>query len=94
MSVEPDDRDNPARPGYAIEDRITLTTRGGSSYDSGPITQTRGDHDSPLDECELWTKFEDCLMVAEAGASARALFDTLMRLDEVSDARVLAKLLG
>ena len=66
VSVEPDDRDNPARPGYAIEDRITLTTRGGSSYDSGPITQTRGDHDSPLDECELWTKFEDCLMIAEA----------------------------
>ena len=94
VSVEPDDRDNPARPGYAIEDRITVTTRGGTSYDSGPITQTRGDHDSPLDESELWTKFEDCLMVAEAGASARALFDRLMRLDDVNDARTLAKLFG
>ena len=94
VTVAPDDRDNPARPGYALEDRIIIDTRDGLHLDSGPLTQTRGDHDSPLSVNELWRKFEDCLTVAEAGASARSLFDALMRLDDANDARVLAKHFG
>ena len=92
--VAPDDRDNPERPGYAIEDRVTIDTRDGQHFDSGPITQTRGDHDSPLHSEALWNKFEDCLAIANTRASAKKLFDALMKLDDIDDVRTLMRLMA
>lgn len=83
VTVQPDDRDNPDRPGYALHDHIVIDTRDGQQFDSGPITRTRGDHDSPLRSEDLWNKFEDCLTRAESTASARQLFDTLMAIEKV-----------
>ena len=94
--VQPDDRDNPDRPGYAIHDRVVIVTRDGHELDSGPITNVRGDHASPLRRDELWSKFEDCLRVADAadaGVRAAPLFEALMRLDEVAHVRNLVALM-
>ena len=87
--VQPDDRDNPDRPGYAINDRVMIDTRDGRQLDSGPITRTRGDHDSPLNGDELYTKFADCLAVAHKGVPTQRLFDALMALDEIGHVREL-----
>lgn len=94
VAVVPDDRDNPDRPGYAIHDRVVLTRRDGRELDSGPIAHVRGDHDSPLSMDELWAKFEDCIRAAGVRLPARALFDRLMDLEEVADARELAALMA
>ena len=91
--VEPDDRDNPDRPGYAIHDRVAIHTRDGRQLDSGPLTRTRGDHDSPLSRAELWAKFADCLTVAQPGVPAAPLFKALIALDEVADVRELITLM-
>ena len=87
--VEPDDRDNLDRPGYAIHDRVIVETRDGRRLDSGPIVSVRGDHDLPLRRDELCAKFEDCLAVSGTGMPAERLFDMLMRLDEVGHVREL-----
>ena len=63
-------------------------------FDSGPITQTRGDHDSPLHSEALWNKFEDCLAIANTRASAKKLFDALMKLDDIDDVRTLMRLMA
>ena len=91
--VMPDDRDNPERPGYAIHDRVVVDNRDGRRFDSGPITNVRGDHDSPLRRDELWTKFEDCLTGANSGMPAQRLFDTLMSLDQLDHVRELIALM-
>ncbi len=91
--VTPDDRDNPDRPGYAIYDRVVIDTRDGRQLDSGPLTNVRGDHDSPLRRDELWTKFADCLTVAQAGMPAERLFDALMALDELGHVQELVALM-
>ena len=67
--------------------------RDGRRLDSGPITNVRGDHDSPLDRDALWTKFDDCLRFAGAGIPAERLFDALMRLDKLGHARELIALM-
>ena len=91
--IEPDDRDNPDRPGYAIHDRVRVDLRDGSRLDSGPIVSVRGDHDLPLRRDELWAKFEDCLAVSGTGMRAERLFDALMRLDELAHVRDLMELM-
>jgi 2-methylcitrate dehydratase PrpD len=91
--VTPDDRDNPDRPGYAIHDRVVIDLRDGTRFDSGPITETRGDHDSPLTPDELWVKFEDCVAIGKAGIAAKPLFAALTGLDDVEHVKEIAELL-
>ena len=92
--VVPDDRDNPARPGYAIHDRVVVETRDGRRLDSGPIASVRGDHDLPLRRDELRAKFDDCVGVGGARMPAKRLFDALMRLDELAHVRELMALMN
>lgn len=94
VRVVPDDRDNIDRPGYAIHDRVIVARRKASKLDSGPIAHVRGDHDSPLSIDDLWSKFEDCIRVADAGLNARALFDQMVNLAQVMNIRDLGGKLG
>lgn len=89
----PVDREDPRRPGYAIYDQVTLETRDGRRLDSGHITSVRGDHDSPLQRDELWTKFQGCIQVGNARIPAQSLFDALMSLDKVPNARELIRIM-
>jgi len=82
-----DDREDPTRAGFASHDRVVIETRGGQRLDSGPITQVRGDQDSPLARDELWAKFQDCVRAGNAGIPAEPLFDMLMTLDKVPHVR-------
>ena len=91
--VEPDDRDNPERPGYAIHDRVVIDTRAGRRFDSGPLTSVRGDHDSPLGRDALWIKFDDCLKFSGAGQPSERLFEMLMALDRLGHVRELIELI-
>lgn len=89
-----DDRDDPDRPGYAIHDRVVVSTHDGRRLDSGPVAHVRGDHESPLRADELWAKFEGCLAVADATYPAKALFDALMHLDRIGNVRELVALMA
>jgi 2-methylcitrate dehydratase PrpD len=92
--VVPDDRDNPDRPGYAVHDRVVIDLRDGTRFDSGPITATRGDHDSPLSRDELWIKFDDCIAAGKTGVAAAPLFEALTALGAIGHVRELAALLA
>lgn len=87
--VVPDDRDNPDRPGYAIHDRVMIDFNDRSTLDSGPITNVRGDHDSPLRREELETKFRDCMAASSMKVAPDALFGMLTALDTVGHVRDL-----
>ena len=89
VSVDPDDREDPATPGYTPDDLVTVETDNGMLLESRKITSVRGGPDLPLTREELWVKFDDCLRVGAAGVPARALFDSLMSLDQLAHVRRL-----
>lgn len=80
--VAPDDREDPALPGYAPYDLITVLLKDNRTIESRRVTTVRGGPDHPLSSDDLWAKFEDCAQVGGMQA-ARPLFDALMALDQV-----------
>ena len=74
-----------ARPGYAAHDQVVLEIKDGRRLDSGPIRNARGDHDFPLGQDDLRTKFEDCLLAFDPDACPDAAFDALMQLEDLPD---------
>jgi 2-methylcitrate dehydratase PrpD len=87
--VKEDEREDPAAPGYAIYDEVTLETDGGKKKDSVQVTNVRGSPDLPLAREELWAKFEGCVQVGTANVKARDLFDALMSLERLAQVRNL-----
>jgi len=93
VTATADTRLHPTRPGYSVCDQVVIELRDGRTLDTGPISQIRGDADAPLKPEQLWAKFEDCLRVGPPWLSARPLFDALMTLQQVPQARDLVELL-
>jgi 2-methylcitrate dehydratase PrpD len=87
--VKQDEREDPAAPGHAIYDEVTLETEGGARPLSARVTQVRGSPELPLSREELWTKFQGCVQVGTAGVPAKDLFDALMSLERLPQARNL-----
>jgi len=87
--VREDEREDPAMPGYAIYDEVTLETDGGPRPGSVQVTKVRGGPDLPLSREELWAKFEGCVQVGTARVPARDLFDALMSLERLPQVRNL-----
>ncbi|MGH8619820.1 MAG: MmgE/PrpD family protein [Burkholderiales bacterium] len=94
VSGHADTRLDPRRPGYSICDEVVIDLRDGRRLETGPITQIRGDAGAPLRHDELWAKFEDCVRTGQPQLSARPLFDALMTIDRLPDARTLVALLA
>lgn len=89
-----DPNEDPNRPGYAVHDTVAITLKDGRRLDSGPIRSARGDHNSPLKQSELRSKFEDCLSAGGMAADNDAAFDTIMSLEQINDIRHLMQKLG
>lgn len=85
--MTPDEREALPPPREIFHDRVIVTLRDGRRLESGAILKARGTHDLPLTRDELWTKFESCTQAGGASVPARALFDTLMSLDEIVSVR-------
>jgi 2-methylcitrate dehydratase PrpD len=85
--VAPDDREDPALPGYAPYDLVTVLLTDGSTIESRRVVVIRGGPDIPLSRDDLWAKFEDCARVGRLEVSARALFDAFMALEDVPHVR-------
>lgn len=83
VTVDPDDREDPAMPSFSPDDQVSVQMADGSRLQSRKITSIRGDPEQPLDREELWAKFEDCLRAGGKGVPARPLFDALMSLDKL-----------
>jgi 2-methylcitrate dehydratase PrpD len=81
VAVEPDDREDPKRPGAAPFDLVVIETRDGRRFESAQITDERGSPDRPLSTQELWAKFASCLSVGNPKLEARTTFDALMQID-------------
>ena len=81
--IERDEREDPALPGKAIYDLVSVETTDGRRLESARVRQVRGGPEQPLTRDELWTKFEGCLQVGQARVPARKLFDALMSLDQL-----------
>jgi 2-methylcitrate dehydratase PrpD len=81
VKVVADDRDDPARPGYAPYDLVTIETTAGRRIESARVTEERGSPRLPLSTDELWTKFEGCLAVGNPALAARPVFDALTSLE-------------
>lgn len=94
VQTEPDDQNDPKRPGFAMHDQVTVHLRDGRTLDSGPITNIRGDPELPLQRDEVWAKFEDCLQIGNPRLTPRPLFDMVMSLDRLPVARDLMRQLA
>ena len=81
VTVEPEDGEDPARPGAAPYDLVVIKTRDGRQLVSEQITDERGSPDRPLSSEELWAKFSNCLSVGNPGLPARAICDDLMAIE-------------
>jgi len=84
VEMQPDEHDDPARPGYALFDQVQVQRSGQGPLVSSRITKVRGDPDFPLDGDGLWSKFEACIDASGKKLPARQLFDALMGLDQLS----------
>ena len=89
VRVEPDGREDPARPGSAPYDQVVIATRDGRRLESARVTHERGSPQLPLSTEELWTKFESCLAAGNPSLDARRLFDALMSLERLAGVRAL-----
>jgi 2-methylcitrate dehydratase PrpD len=87
VDVVPDDREDPALPGYAPYDLVTVLLTDGSTVESRRVVAVRGGPDIPLSRDDLWVKFEDCARVGGLEVSACALFDAFMALEDVPHVR-------
>jgi 2-methylcitrate dehydratase PrpD len=87
--VTQDEREDLADPGRAIYDEVSIETEGGSHPGSIKVTKVRGGPDLPLSREELWAKFEGCVQAGAASVPARDLFDALMSLERLPQARNL-----
>ncbi len=90
--VEPDDREDPARPGAAPYDLVTIDTREGGRLESARITLERGSPELPLSTEQLWAKFSDCFALGNPKLPARAVFDALMTLERQPNVAALCGL--
>jgi 2-methylcitrate dehydratase PrpD len=81
VTVDPDDREDPKRPGAAPYDLVVIETRDGGRLASAQITDERGSPDQPLSTGELWAKFASCLAVGNLMLQARGVFDALMQIE-------------
>ncbi len=86
-----DDKEDPDRPGYALNDRVVIETRDGRKLDSGPIRSARGDYNFPLKTEELAVKFADCLAAGGSKSDAYSVFEILMSLERVPGVRDFMK---
>jgi 2-methylcitrate dehydratase PrpD len=87
--VTPDEREDPADPGRAIYDEVSIESDGDSGLRGMKVTKVRGGPELPLAREELWAKFEGCVRAGTANVRARDLFDALMSLERLAQARNL-----
>lgn len=83
VSIVPDDKEHPGLPGYSPFDLVTVKLVDGRTLVSREVVAVRGGPDLPLSREQLWAKFEDCARVGKVDFSAKALFDTLMSIENV-----------
>jgi 2-methylcitrate dehydratase PrpD len=83
VSIVPDDNEHPDLPGYSPFDLVTVKLVDGRTLVSREVAAVRGGPDLPLSREHLWAKFEDCARVGNVDFSAKALFDTLMSIENV-----------
>jgi 2-methylcitrate dehydratase PrpD len=68
---------------FAPADAVEITTIGGKTLKSAPITSAKGSHQRPLSREELWVKFADCLGGGFSDAAKARVFEDLMRLERL-----------
>jgi 2-methylcitrate dehydratase PrpD len=81
VTVEPDDREDPKRPGDAPYDLVTIETRDGRLLESAQVSRERGSPGKPLSEQALWAKFSSCVAIGNPTIEGRKLFEALMTID-------------
>jgi 2-methylcitrate dehydratase PrpD len=84
VTVQPDDREDPEKPGKSPYDMVIVETFDNRRLESAKVKHIRGGPELPLKREELWTKFEGCLQTSPRPFAARDLFDALMSLEKVT----------
>jgi hypothetical protein len=67
---------------FAKADHVSIVTRGGQRFDSGPIAHAKGSFEARLTRTELFDKFVDCLGSGVDTGKAQRLFDRCFELNE------------
>jgi 2-methylcitrate dehydratase PrpD len=94
VTVQPDDRQDPDKPGKSPYDMVIVETVDKQRLESAKVKHIRGGAELPLKREELWTKFEGCLQTSPRPFAARELFDALMALEKVAHVNDLPGLGG
>jgi 2-methylcitrate dehydratase PrpD len=83
VTIVPDDKEHPDLPGWSPFDIVTVKLVDGRTLVSREVVAVRGGPDLPLSREQLWAKFEDCARIGKVDFSAKALFDTMMSIENV-----------
>ncbi len=89
VRIAVDDSQCPLEPVFALNDRVEIVLKNGTTLDSGDIRFARGNAMSPLNDSDLRAKFLDCAANAEH-IDAPALYARLTDLRSVAKLRALA----
>ncbi len=81
---------DPALPGAAFADQVTVETTDGRVLDGAPVARATGHPTRPLAEAQIYDKFADCLEAGATDIPAATLFARLKAL-ETMPARALAR---
>lgn len=75
---------DPALPGAAPSDSVTVTLTDGSTIAGAPVSRATGHPSRPLSDQQLYDKFADCLEVGGSDIPAGVLFQRLEELGSIS----------
>lgn len=82
---------DPDQSGASIADQVTVRLRSGGNLEGERVHRARGHAEKPLNEGDLFAKFEDCLAAGHSSVASAALFQRLQTMDRMS-ARSLTSL--
>jgi 2-methylcitrate dehydratase PrpD len=75
---------DPDQSGASIADQAIVRLRSGGTLEGERVHRARGHAEKPLNESELFAKFEDCLAVGRSSVAPAVLFERLRTMDHGS----------
>jgi 2-methylcitrate dehydratase PrpD len=82
---------DPEQPGASVADQVMVRLKSKTTFRGEPVKWARGHSKKPLDEHDLFSKFENCLQAGRADVAARTLYERLIHMKDES-ARTLTSL--
>ena len=72
---------DPEQSGASIADQVMVSLKSGTTIKGEPVKWARGHAKNPLDEHDVFDKFENCLAAGRSDVAARKLYERLIQMN-------------